>query len=174
MTRDRKQSFDIPAALTFTAGLLFLQMGVTWGLLHSWTNSATITFLALTPFPLLFFVIWELRYSKDPIIDLSLFSRNRVFRFRSRQRCSNLSRSSAVNFLLIFYFEGIYGLSVLKASYLLVPMAVASAIVGPFAGRLSDRIGARIVASAGLAIQAVVLVLLAGWVYRRLCGMSAL
>jgi MFS family permease len=39
-------------------------------------------------------------------------------------------------------------------------MAVVNAIVGPFAGRLSDRIGARIVASVGITIQAVVLVFL--------------
>jgi EmrB/QacA subfamily drug resistance transporter len=156
----RKQSFDIPAALAFTAALLFLQMGVTWGLLHSWTSSATITLFALTPLPLLFFVIWELRYSKDPIIDLSLFSRNRVFAVSIATALLQSLALFSVNFLLIFYFEGIYGLSVLKASYLLVPMAVASAIVGPFAGRLSDRIGARIVASVGLGIQALVLVLL--------------
>jgi hypothetical protein len=31
----KNQSFDIPAALSFTGALLFLQMGVTWGLLHS-------------------------------------------------------------------------------------------------------------------------------------------
>lgn len=102
----------------------------------------------------------ESRYSKDPIIDLSLFSRNRVFAVSIATALLQSLALFSVNFLLIFYFEGIYGLSVLKASYLLVPMAVASAIVGPFAGRLSDRIGARIVASVGLAIQAVVLVLL--------------
>ena len=61
---------------------------------------------------------------------------------------------------MIFYFEGIYGLPVLDAAYLIIPMAVASAIIGPFGGMLSDRIGARVVASSGLAVQAVVLVLL--------------
>ncbi len=156
----KKQSFDIPAAFAFTAALLLLQMGVTWGLLHSWTSSATITCFALTPFLLLFFVLWELRYSKDPIIDLSLFSRNRVFAASIATALLQSLALFSVNFLLLFYFEGIYGLSVLKASYLLVPMAVTSAIVGPFAGRLSDKIGARIVASVGLLIQAVVLVFL--------------
>jgi EmrB/QacA subfamily drug resistance transporter len=155
-----RQSFDIPAALAFTAALVFLQMGVTWGLLHSWTSSATVILFALTPFPLLFFVVWELRCSKDPIIDLSLFSRNRVFAASIATALLQSLALFSVNFLLLFYFEGIYGLSVLNASYLLVPMAVTAAIVGPFGGRLSDRIGARIVASVGLAIQAVVLVVL--------------
>jgi EmrB/QacA subfamily drug resistance transporter len=156
----KRQSFDIPAALAFTAALVSLQMGVTWGLLHSWTSSVAVTLFTLTPFPLLFFVIWELKYSKDPIIDLSLFSRNRVFAASVATALLQSLALFSVNFLLLFYFEGIYGLPVLRASYLLIPMAVTSAMVGPFGGRLSDRIGARIVASVGLAIQAVVLVFL--------------
>jgi MFS family permease len=68
----------------------------------------------------------------------------------------------SVDFLLLFYLEGIAGLSVLTASYLIIPMAVALSLVGPFAGGLSDRFGARIIASLGLAIQVVVLFLLRG------------
>jgi len=66
----------------------------------------------------------------------------------------------SVNFLLIFYLEGIAGLSVLTASYLIIPMAVASSVVGPFAGLLSDRFGAKVIASMGLVVQMVVLFLL--------------
>jgi MFS family permease len=68
----------------------------------------------------------------------------------------------SVNFLLIFYLEGVAGLSVLTASYLIIPMAVVSSVVGPFAGILSDRFGARVIASLGLMIQACVLLALAG------------
>ena len=50
----------------------------------------------------------------------------------------------------------------LTASYLIIPMAVALSLVGPFAGRLSDRFGARVIASLGLAIQVAVLFLLRG------------
>ncbi|EQD66661.1 Major facilitator superfamily MFS-1 [mine drainage metagenome] len=60
----------------------------------------------------------------------------------------------SVNFLLLFYLEGIAGLSVLTASYLILPVAVGTAVVGPFGGILSDRIGPRIVATAGLLLQA--------------------
>ena len=99
----RKQSLDMPAALAFIAALFSLQMGVTWGLLHSWTISATIALLALTPFLLLLFVIWELRYSKYPIIYLSLFSRNRAF---SGSIATALLQSLAlysINLLLVQY-----------------------------------------------------------------------
>jgi MFS family permease len=41
-------------------------------------------------------------------------------------------------------------------------MAIASSVVGPYAGFLSDRLGARIIASTGLVIQTGVLFLLSG------------
>ena len=156
----RKQSFDIPAALSFTAALLFLQLGVTWGLLNSWASLLTITFFVLTPIFLIFFISWELYYSRDPIIHLSLFYRNIAFTGPIMTSLLQMLALFSANFLLIFYFEGIYGLPVLKASYLLIPMAVINAVVGPFAGRLTDKIGTRVVASVGLAVQAIVLIFL--------------
>ncbi len=156
----RKQSLDIPAALAFTISLFFLQLGVTCGLLYSWTSDITVISFSLVPCFLIFFLIWESRYSKDPIIDLSLFSKNRGFTLSIAVALIQSLALFSINFLLIFYFEGIYGLSVLDAAYLIIPMAVASAIMGPFGGMLSDRIGTRVVASSGLAVQAVVLVLL--------------
>jgi MFS family permease len=159
-SKRRNQSFDIPAALSFTSAVLFLQMGVTWGLLHEWRSPATFSFFALVPFLLLFFVIWELEYSKAPIIDLSLFYKNTAFAGSVVSAFLQSLALFSANFLLIFYLEGIYGLSVLHASYLLVPMAVANAVVGPFAGRLTDKIGVGIIASLGITTQAIALILL--------------
>jgi len=66
----------------------------------------------------------------------------------------------AVNFLLLFYLEGIFGLSVLTASYLIIPMALVNAIVGPIGGRLTDKYGARIISTLGLAFQAAAILML--------------
>lgn len=155
-----KQSFDIPAALSFTGALLVLQLGVTLGLLYSWTDTMALVSFCLFPVLLLFFVVWETKFSTQPIIDLKMFSGNRVFSVSVTSSMLQALALFSVNFLLLFYLEGVYGLSVLSASYLLVPYAVTSAVVGPLAGRLSDRLGARIVASAGLAVQAAALLLL--------------
>ena len=156
----RTQSFDIPAAISFTGALLVLQLGVTLGLLYSWTDTLSLISFGLFPVLLIFFVVWESRFSAQPIIDLKMFSGNRVFSVSVASSMLQALALFSVNFLLLFYFEGVYGLSVLTASYLLVPYAVTSAAVGPFAGRLSDRLGARVIASAGLAVQAVALLLL--------------
>ncbi len=155
----KKESFDIPAALSFTGGLIVFLVGITWGLLNSWSNPVTYISFALTPILFLFFIIFELRYSKSPIMNLTLF-KNRIFAFSIMAALLQSLALFSVNFLLIFYLEGIGGFPVLTASYLVVPTALATGIVGPFAGRLSDRIGARTVASAGLAVQAAAILLL--------------
>jgi EmrB/QacA subfamily drug resistance transporter len=155
----REESVDIPAAILFTLTLMALLVGITWGLLYGWGAQWTIAFLALSPVLFVSFLFWEANVSKDPIIPLEFF-KNRTFTFSIISALLQSLALFSVNFLLIFYLEGIGGFSVLTASYLIVPMAVASSIVGPFAGLLTDRIGARYVASAGLAIQATVLFLL--------------
>lgn len=153
------ETFDVPAAVSFTMGLVLLLVGVTWGLLKGWGDAVTIASLAISPFIFVFFIIWEARFSRQPIIDFSMF-KNRVFSYSILAAFLQSIAIFSLNFLLLFYFEGIYGLSILTASYLIIPMAVMVSITGPFAGALSDRIGARILASVGLAIQAAVLFML--------------
>ena len=155
----RKETFDVPAAGLFTLGILGLLLGVSWGLIYAWTEVLTLVFLALAPVGFAGFVAWEAWYSKDPIVDFTLF-RNRVFTFSVLTAAFQSLALFAVNFLLVFYLEGIAGLSILTASYLIVPMAAVISAIGPFAGVLSDRIGARAVATTGLAIQVGVLLLL--------------
>lgn len=155
----RKRSFDFPATLTFTLGLVALLLGVTWGIIYSWTSLTTLVSIAVSPFFFLFFVYWETKRSKDPVVDFSFF-RNRVFTLSIITAMIQSLALFSVNFLLIFYLEGIAGLSILTASYLIIPMALASSIIGPFAGVLSDRFGARIIASIGLLAQMIVLLLL--------------
>jgi MFS family permease len=155
----RKQSFDLPATSAFTLGLLALLLGVTWGIIYSWRNLITLVSLFVSPFFFLFFAYWGTKRSKDPVIDFSFF-RNRVFTLSILTATVQSLALFSVNFLPIFYLEGIAGLDVLTASYLIIPMAVASSVIGPFAGMLSDRFGARILASIGLLVQMIVLFVL--------------
>jgi len=69
--------------------------------------------------------------------------------------------SFAVLFLVLMYLQGPRGLSPIHASLLLLPGYLISAAVSLYAGRLSDKYGAVLPATAGLALQVVALLLYA-------------
>lgn len=99
------------------------------------------------------FVAWERRASA-PLIELALL-RQRVLTASIVAAFFQFLASFAVLFFVIMYLQGPRGLSPWNASLLLIPGYVLGGAVAPFAGRLSDRLGARVVASAGLLAQAV-------------------
>lgn len=157
-TRDPTETFDFPAAILFTGGLATFLLGITEGILNSWTAPVALVPL-VAALPLLgAFAWWELRISRDPILPFGLFT---DWLFSASLAASVLQGIAifAANFLLMIYFQGIRGVSVLTAAYLLVPLSVALGVVGPLGGRLSDRYGARVLSTVGLLIQGSVLLL---------------
>jgi EmrB/QacA subfamily drug resistance transporter len=157
--KGQRGSFDIPAAVGFTAGLLSLLLGVSWGLLYSWSDFTTIAALAASPVIFVLFFVWEWKYSKDPILDFDFF-RNKVFTFSIIAALLQFLAIFSVNFLLIFYLEGVAGLSVIESAYLIIPFALGAAVVGPIGGILTDRFGSRRISLVGLAVGAAALLLL--------------
>jgi len=97
------------------------------------------------------FAIWELR-AESPVLDMRLFRDNRVFAFSNLAALINYSATFAVTFLLSLYLQKVKGLSPQYAGTILVAQPVVMAFFSPFAGRLSDRIEPRLVASLGMAL----------------------
>jgi EmrB/QacA subfamily drug resistance transporter len=105
------------------------------------------------------FIWWENKAQK-PVLNMELFSKNRVFAFSSFAALINYGATFAVTFLLSLYLQYIKNLSPEDTGFVLVSRPIFMAIFSPLAGRLSDRIEPRIVASFGMAIVTVGLVLL--------------
>jgi EmrB/QacA subfamily drug resistance transporter len=122
--KGQRGSFDLPAALFFTLGLTSLLLGISWGLLYSWEDVLTLVALVFSPVFFTFFAFWETHYARDPIVNFAFF-RNRNFSFSIIATLLQSLAAFSVNFLLIFYLEGIAGLSALNASYLIIPFAIA-------------------------------------------------
>jgi EmrB/QacA subfamily drug resistance transporter len=105
------------------------------------------------------FVAWEGR-TRAPVLNLSLFRGNRAFTLSSLAALINYLATTAVTFLLSLYLQYIKGLTPQATGAILVAQPIMMAIFSPLAGRLSDRLEARIVASAGMALTAAGLLLL--------------
>ncbi|HKS59242.1 MAG TPA: MFS transporter [Thermoplasmata archaeon] len=159
VTPNPRDTFDFPAAALFTVSLAAFLLGATEGVLGHWSDAASLVPLGVAIPLMIGFVLWELRISRDPILPFSLF---RSWLFSASLTSSMLQGVAifAANFLLMIYFQGIRGIDVLTAAYLLVPLSLGLSLVGPLGGKLSDRYGARVLSTIGLAIQAGVLVLL--------------
>ena len=105
------------------------------------------------------FVVWESR-TAQPLLDIRLFRRNRVFAFSNLAALIHYSATACVGFLLSLHLQYIKGFSPRNAGLVLVVQPIMMALFSPKAGRLSDRVEPRIVASAGMGLTFVGLVLL--------------
>jgi MFS family permease len=96
------------------------------------------------------FVSYE-RRSQRPMLDLRAFD-DKVLRYSILAAFFMALGYLSVVFLIIMYLQGVRGLSPLDASILLIPGYVVGSILSPLMGKLSDRYGARIIASTGIVI----------------------
>jgi len=100
------------------------------------------------------FFRWEMRVV-HPVFDTALFIKNRVFACSNLAALINYSATFALTFLLSLYLQYIKELTPQKAGIILVAQPLVMAAFSPFAGRLSDRVEPRTVASLGMFLTAV-------------------
>jgi EmrB/QacA subfamily drug resistance transporter len=143
------EPFDLTGSVLYSTTLVAIIYG--FSLLPGARGGLLILLGAIM---LLTFVKWEIR-SKTPIFNIDLFRRNRVFAFSNLAALINYGATYAVNFLLSLYLQLIKGLNPQEAGMILVFQPVIQAIFSPFAGKLSDRIEPRRVASIGMAMTAI-------------------
>jgi len=105
------------------------------------------------------FIQWELR-TRHPVFQVRLFRDNRVFAFSSLAALINYSGTFAVTFLLSLYLQHIKALTPQATGLVLVAQPLVMALCSPSAGRLSDRIEPRIVATSGMVLSSIGLFLL--------------
>ena len=148
-TEAKGEPFDLTGTVFFSTSLAAIIYG-----LSLLPEASGILFILLGAFLLLAFVRWELRI-KAPLFNIDLFRRNKVFAFSNLAAFINYSATSTVSFLLSLYLQFIKGFDPGKAGLILISQPVIQAIFSPFAGKLSDRIEPRRVASIGMAMTAI-------------------
>ncbi len=95
------------------------------------------------------------RRTPDPVFDVALFVDNRAFTFSSLAALLNYSATFAVTFMMSLYLQYIQGLTPQAAGTVLMAQPVIMAVFSPLAGRLSDRVEPRLLATGGMIVTAV-------------------
>jgi MFS family permease len=142
-----KSSLDLLGMLLLGGGLSLVLLFLT-GVAGSDLSLPLVLELAAGAALLAAFALRE-RSSSSPLLDVSLL-RQRVLTASILAAFFQSLASFAVLFLVIMYLQGPRGLSPWNGSILLIPGYILGGTIAPFAGRLSDRFGARVIASVGL------------------------
>jgi EmrB/QacA subfamily drug resistance transporter len=151
----RGARFDLVGSLVYGVGIVALMVG--FSVLPDAYGFALLFTGALA---LIGFGVRQGRV-ESPLLDVRLFRRNRALLFSNLAALVNYAATAAVGFLLSLYLQVNRGLSPEAAGLVLVAQPVLQAIFSPLAGRLSDRVQPRFIASVGMAMTALGLALLA-------------
>ena len=140
--------FDwVGAALAAGALLAFLQ-AMTWAPDLGYGSAYIILALAAAAALAAGFVAWELR-SSHPLLDLRLFG-NRIFRVGVVSSFIHFIGTTSAWFLMPFYLQVVLRYTPGEVGVMTALSYIAMMIVGPVSGRLSDRLGRRLLTVGGL------------------------
>jgi MFS family permease len=152
--------------LTFAVGLIAVLVGITYGIqpyggsAMGWANPGVLVAILGGVAVLVVFCVIELR-TPEPMFRLDLF---RIRSFTAGNLASLLSGlgRGGLMFILIIWLQGIWlprhGYSFestpLWAGIYMLPLTVGFLVAGPTSGWLSDRFGARFLATGGMLVAA--------------------
>jgi EmrB/QacA subfamily drug resistance transporter len=149
---ESRGGYDLPGAVTVTAGLFLLVYGFTTAGTHGWGAPLTVALLAGAVLVLGLFTSIELR-SQHPLLPLRVvLDRNRGGSF-----LASLLVGSALlgTFLfLTYYFQGTLHYSALKTGFAFLPFSGGIIMGAGLSSRLLPRIGPRALMMTGLALAA--------------------
>lgn len=162
------EKFDPLGAVLFIAGLTTLLYALNQGHTAGWGSPVILSLLAASLVLLAVFIYVESKID-SPILDLSLFTRSRIFTGATLSALLNYICVYSILFLMPFYLITGRHLDPAQAGLLLSSQPVIMALVAPVSGTLSDRLGTRWPSVAGMLLLAAGLFLLS-----RLDGSSPL
>jgi EmrB/QacA subfamily drug resistance transporter len=141
------EAYDLIGAVLYSIGLVVFMYGMSVFNTSQWAKYATVFGIIV----LVIFVRYEMKV-KHPVINLKLFSNNITFAFSNLAALINYCATFAVGFLLSLYLQLVLGYNSQTAGFILLSQPIIMALLSPFAGKLSDRVEPRIVASWGMAL----------------------
>ncbi len=167
-----RATIDWEGNITFAVGLILIMIGITYGIEPAngnnmgWTSAPVIALLVLGAALQTAFAIIESRVA-EPMFRLPLF-KIKAFTFGTLATFLSAIGRGGLMFMLIIWLQGIWlplhGYSFeqtpLWAGILMIPLTIGFLVAGPVSGYLSDRVGARYLATGGMTGAAATFLLL--------------
>jgi EmrB/QacA subfamily drug resistance transporter len=134
-------SYDIPGAVTVTAGLVALVYGFTKAASDGWASGTTLSFLGIAVVLLAAFVTIEIR-TAHPLLPMRvILDRNRGGSFLSSFMVG--AGLLGMFLFLTYYFQGTLGYSALTSGFAFLPFSAGIIVAAGASSKLLPRFGPR-------------------------------
>ena len=145
------EKFDIPGVFYCFLWLITLMFSLNMGKKFGWTSSViVVSFFSSLAF--LFLFIKQEKNFKYPLLDLKLF-RIKNFSYPNLGNLFVFMAANGTNFVLPFYLLYALGVTTERAGLVLMAFPLINMIVGPLAGKASDKISPRLLCIIGASIS---------------------
>ncbi len=145
-----EQRFDYWGALTLFTGLLCLSLALTTGQRLGFGDPRLLALFGVAFTALAAFVFIEWR-TPQPMVELGMF-RNLLFSINLVTGFITFVSISGTIILMPFFLENVLGYEARQVGLMLAVVPIAMGVIAPLSGSLSDLLGTRPIAVAGLAM----------------------
>jgi EmrB/QacA subfamily drug resistance transporter len=133
-------------------GLVSLVFGIIEAPSHGWTDPLILTAFGIALITLTAFIAWE-RRSDHPMLNLEFFKNPRFTAANISVTLVFFALFGSL-FFLTQYLQFVLGYSALQAGYRVAPIALVLIVVAPITGRLVNRLGNKVLVTAGMSVVA--------------------
>ena len=150
------KKFDGVGALLYAVSMLALMYG-----LSTITDTGSI-FLAGFGLILFAVFVWYEQRRENPILHIRLFFENKRFARSSYAALLNYAAVYAVTYMVSLYLQSIGQLNAAEAGMIMLFQPLIQVVATPVAGKISDKIDAKYLVTAGMILTIVGLLILSG------------
>jgi hypothetical protein len=147
-----KTSFDLIGILLLSPMFALFIYGISQVGTHGgYGNTAVLAPVLLGVLLLTAFVFYALRTKNEPVIDVKLF-KSRNFTVSTVMMFMSGIATNGVMLLLPLYYQQVRGESILMTGVMMIPQGVGMLLTHSRIGRLTDKIGARVIVLVSLVV----------------------
>jgi len=118
---------------------------------YGWLSVPVLSFLAVAVVALSVFAVYDLKYARDPLLELSLYKNPTFLKANLVGYVSVLALFGA-EFLMPVYLQSLRGRTAMQTGFILLPIAATTGLINLIVGRIYDKIGPRLLVVTGAAI----------------------